>query len=75
MRGRKLSIHFLSSFIKKLYIKKESPNEGTETVTAPYKCHLFLRIIKKESPNEGTETVKLIFIHYQTLNDKKRIPE
>ena len=55
-------------------IKKESPNEGTETtvydnVTVHYK------IIKKESPNEGTETgndaVDILIID----GHKKRIPE
>ena len=36
-------------------IKKESPNEGTETHNTIY-YHFFLPFIKKESPNEGTET-------------------
>ena len=40
-------------------IKKESPNEGTETsVTVNLKFSRM--VIKKESPNEGTETIKRI---------------
>ena len=39
-----------------VHIKKESPNEGTETRTAESCKLLRLRGIKKESPNEGTET-------------------
>ena len=45
----------LKEFAKDL-IKKESPNEGTET---GFKLPAIVRInsdIKKESPNEGTET-------------------
>ena len=39
-------------------IKKESPNEGTETrlYRIVIRNHIFF--IKKESPNEGTETGK-----------------
>ena len=37
-------------------IKKESPNEGTETRTVSPIIDFFTREIKKESPNEGTET-------------------
>ena len=36
-------------------IKKESPNEGTETTSANQPLVGFVKI-KKESPNEGTET-------------------
>ena len=38
------------------FIKKESPNEGTETVFQPRLVVPTAVIIKKESPNEGTET-------------------
>ena len=43
-------------------IKKESPNEGTETT--PYSCihDYFKLVIKKESPNEGTETRSLSLV-------------
>ena len=44
-----------SLFVQGDGIKKESPNEGTETLL----CNFFLILrkqIKKESPNEGTET-------------------
>ena len=56
MRGRKLHFHgvrFPYNTIEA--IKKESPNEGTETsFYLPFlRPHLS---IKKESPNEGTET-------------------
>ena len=43
-----------------MLIKKESPNEGTETLTifvSPVNSYF---VIKKESPNEGTETVERI---------------
>ena len=41
-------------------IKKESPNEGTETVDSGFvKTYLRQMKIKKESPNEGTETYQL----------------
>ena len=36
-------------------IKKESPNEGTETKRIKCIC-VSVQAIKKESPNEGTET-------------------
>ena len=39
-----------------LIIKKESPNEGTETIFVYPFVPFFLTVIKKESPNEGTET-------------------
>ena len=55
MRGRKRSFSLtLDQWL--LLIKKESPNEGTETTSsAPYK-YPKASYIKKESPNEGTET-------------------
>ncbi len=38
-------------------IKKESPNEGTETIDEFFDFRFQARNgIKKESPNEGTET-------------------
>ena len=37
-------------------IKKESPNEGTETVSTITLMISTVLTIKKESPNEGTET-------------------
>ena len=40
----------------KTQIKKESPNEGTETLCLPDQFPQVFLIIKKESPNEGTET-------------------
>ena len=39
-----------------LNIKKESPNEGTETRLARLETFCSTVGIKKESPNEGTET-------------------
>ena len=39
-----------------LYIKKESPNEGTETCPFSPARQASASPIKKESPNEGTET-------------------
>ena len=38
------------------YIKKESPNEGTETSSVGKLINRNTIAIKKESPNEGTET-------------------
>ena len=43
-------------------IKKESPNEGTETAYCFTYSAGVLNPIKKESPNEGTET-SLIFLN------------
>ena len=42
-----------------LIIKKESPNEGTETIFVYPFVPFFLTVIKKESPNEGTETFSI----------------
>ena len=39
-----------------LSIKKESPNEGTETRQRQLSIKVKTLQIKKESPNEGTET-------------------
>ena len=54
MRGRKpfLPIQAITALF---IIKKESPNEGTETYTTVLRI-LLSPLIKKESPNEGTET-------------------
>ena len=54
MRGRKQRQANVMRFAF-LIIKKESPNEGTETRTAESCKLLRLRGIKKESPNEGAE--------------------
>ena len=75
MRGRKPGESVADQFFITV-IKKESPNEGTET-----RCHDFInsttqfRIIKKESPNEGTETSNKISFFNTSENNKKRIPE
>ena len=45
-----------SLFVQGDGIKKESPNEGTETTRMILTYHVLAQIIKKESPNEGTET-------------------
>ena len=50
-------------------IKKESPNEGTETrlYRIVIRNHIFF--IKKESPNEGTETFhtySILIYHFVT---------
>ena len=64
MRGRKpLFVIFLIIFIL-IIIKKESPNEGTETA-AGGQGSTAGSSIKKESPNEGTET-QLLPKHDQT---------
>ena len=54
MRGRKHTVYDNVTVHYKI-IKKESPNEGTETVQ-DLNVSFFLPSIKKESPNEGTET-------------------
>ena len=55
MRGRKLNAGRITTAPSRAVIKKESPNEGTETQA---RCCRVLNThgIKKESPNEGTET-------------------
>ena len=55
MRGRKLN-YLRGCVFRKSYIKKESPNEGTETGYQEGETHYVRLTIKKESPNEGTET-------------------
>ena len=56
-------------------IKKESPNEGTETQFAYDGTNFHLSSIKKESPNEGTETPCYIFVvHIQRYIIKKESP-
>ena len=54
-------------------IKKESPNEGTETV---YLFHSLVlsTLIKKESPNEGTETHRTDSRTLRTYRIKKESP-
>ena len=49
-------------------IKKESPNEGTETRLLFPHIHEPALIIKKESPNEGTETISTATIVHDDLN-------
>ena len=55
MRGRKLFLDFRRLVVDVVIIKKESPNEGTETFDELSK-DVKEKLIKKESPNEGTET-------------------
>ena len=54
MRGRK-PVGLVLIYQLWLVIKKESPNEGTETDGDNIISYLHFHI-KKESPNEGTET-------------------
>ena len=62
MRGRKQSGVSVLFPLPTPQIKKESPNEGTETITVL--LFSFQRTpIKKESPNEGTETRELHSAH------------
>ena len=42
--------------MRRLSIKKESPNEGTETRIISVSFDDVFQHIKKESPNKGTET-------------------
>ena len=56
-------------------IKKESPNEGTETFLLAPTFDSPDRVIKKESPNEGTETPVVVTVHSTLSFHKKRIPE
>ena len=48
--------HFKPMIASRNNIKKESPNEGTETSLASELYPPQDGLIKKESPNEGTET-------------------
>ena len=60
MRGRKLELIFIFHLPLSRSIKKESPNEGTETIDL-FDAYVDVSLhIKKESPNEGTETVSRI---------------
>ena len=54
MRGRKPAQIWTITLIT-IAIKKESPNEGTETAITDRNNEI-KDLIKKESPNEGTET-------------------
>ncbi len=65
MRGRKRFAVLLFNF-RILIIKKESPNEGTETGGILQYQQVLFRRIKKESPNEGTETTQ------RQLKDSRR---
>ena len=56
-------------------IKKESPNEGTETNFADIHIRIIGNFIKKESPNEGTETIIANNTATARIANKKRIPE
>ena len=60
---------------KAISIKKESPNEGTETNVCT-ECTLSGHsVIKKESPNEGTETGLLcLSLSRRRLSIKKESP-
>ena len=55
MRGRK-QLDTVAVRANGAVIKKESPNEGTETVPSFPSDYRQNKYIKKESPNEGTET-------------------
>ena len=81
MRGRK---EWLTEKVDQCgYIKKESPNEGTETRLAIFYVCLGCTVIKKESPNEGTETieyfrlivVKIIGIKKESPNEGTETPK
>ena len=75
MRGRK-HLHNPAVAGHNHRIKKESPNEGTETCFFCTLLHNSLQLIKKESPNEGTETFSpACFNMLSTVPNKKRIPE
>ena len=75
MRGRKpaSSLKYMAADASR--IKKESPNEGTETLIKRF-LSFSSALIKKESPNEGTETLPFfkMVTSYRSPN-KKRIPE
>ena len=76
MRGRKHIQGFHTALVGD-FIKKESPNEGTETRWSRGSVSIDAwRQIKKESPNEGTETpTALSTVIKNWLANKKRIPE
>ena len=76
MRGRKHQPQLEYEDTEHGIIKKESPNEGTETYPSSYRSGHRSLVIKKESPNEGTETVIVVLIiKIRIISDKKRIPE
>ncbi len=65
----------LSTVIKNwLAIKKESPNEGTETFALYVSIGKSWVAIKKESPNEGTETGRHRIYIYHLSKIKKESP-
>ena len=57
-----------------LLIKKESPNEGTETPPLIFRFNRDRLIIKKESPNEGTETSQKDLANALGISIKKESP-
>ena len=71
MRGRKLQHKAQAPVFP---IKKESPNEGTETKKERDEW-VDRNAIKKESPNEGTETTRCTDVLSIFHAYKKRIPE
>ena len=74
MRGRKQdAAHGVEVVVDDSEIKKESPNEGTETRVLVYQLWLVIAI-KKESPNEGTETVSIKHQSSSTDKIKKESP-
>ena len=73
MRGRKLSVCQRDRQCY-AFIKKESPNEGTETRISGLYLSPVLDNIKKESPNEGTETIEIINAIIEIHNIKKESP-
>ena len=72
MRGRKLQER--CDELEEEIIKKESPNEGTETIETFISLKSSI-VIKKESPNEGTETIETFISLKSSIVYKKRIPE
>ena len=72
MRGRKQSTSPTCIRENLLLIKKESPNEGTETAFFMSSLVAALISIKKESPNEGTETSDFLGMHINFLSIIKK---
>ena len=75
MRGRKRNSAVKVIVVDNWAIKKESPNEGTETDMSVEEIREATKAIKKESPNEGTETSFIYVNSDQSVCYKKRIPE
>ena len=75
MRGRKQTDQLpIRRYV--YFIKKESPNEGTETFVNFLVIRTKFDVIKKESPNEGTETKSFRkLVPFPHVSHKKRIPE